>query len=42
MNPQLFFDHARCEATQDFDAERGFDVAKQENDIVPTNAIRRK
>ena len=28
MNPQLLLDHARCEAAQHFDAERGFDVAK--------------
>ena len=28
MNPQFPLDHARCEAAQDFDAERGFDVAK--------------
>ena len=28
MNPQLLLDHTRRKAAQDFDAKRGFNVAK--------------
>jgi hypothetical protein len=33
MNPKLFFNHARCEATRDYDTECSFDVAQIQHDV---------